>query len=168
MKIVLWADPVLKKVAESVRESEFGPELEKFGADMVALMQAHNGVGLAGPQVGVSERVFVMTFPESKISQKPLIVCNPVLQLSGSTVYETEGCLSLPQIFEQVARAQSTTMRYFRPDGTEAEIELTGWDARIAQHEFDHTMGIMFINRLSRQMRNAALRRWEKIKHNYV
>ena len=166
LTIRYWDDPVLSTVCNAVEDNEFGPKLEEFGESLLATMDAHNGIGLAGPQVGVAKRMFVMVFSDPE-KNPPLVVCNPKLVLTGATVCGIEGCLSLPTVFEQVGRSRLTTMRFFRPDGVEDEIELSDLDARVAQHEFDHTRGIMFINRLTRQMRRKALRDWEKVKHNY-
>jgi peptide deformylase len=150
-------------VCEPVRDSEYGEKLEKFANQLTSIMGMHGGVGLAAPQIGTPIRVFAMKF-----RVEPIVVCNPTLILAGPTAYEREGCLSLPEIFEQVARAQTATMRYFTPTGVEKELELAGMDARIAQHEDDHLSGIMFPSRLSRQMKKATLQNWEKIKHKYV
>lgn len=168
-----WDDPILSKVCDKVEDNEFGPKLEEFGRELVATMDDRNGVGLAAPQVGVAKRVFVMTFPDGYKSDddpKPIVVINPTLESSGPTIYGREGCLSLPSIFEQVARPQKTVLRYFRPDGTETELELTDLNARVAFHEADHLFGIMFFDRrrVSRQVNRAVERAWGKIKHDYV
>jgi peptide deformylase len=165
LKIVTWPDPILRKVAESVPDSGFGPTLEDFGRQMIATMLEGNGtstgIGLAATQVGVAQRVFVMTFPDHK-EFDPLIVVNPTLQLSGETLFEQEGCVSFPGIYDQVARSATVTMDYQNAlSGEHHKQILTSWDARVAQHEFDHINGIMFFDRMSRQMRKALLRQWE-------
>jgi len=162
VKITLWDDPILTKIAEPVAESAFGSELESFGQEMLATMKAcGNGVGLAGPQVSLSNRIFVMKFPEDE-TRTPIIVINPVLKLSGWYTYQREGCLSLPGIYEQVERNQDVVMQYRNPIGETLEVSLTKWDARVAQHEFDHLNGIMFFDRMSRQVRKRLLREWEE------
>jgi len=161
-----WDDPVLSMVCDPVRDSEFGPKLEKYAERMIVTMGNAKGWGLASPQVGVPIRMFVMKFPDT--SGAAIAVCNPTLELSGPIVHGQEGCLSLPSIFSQVERSEMAVMRYFTPSGVEQELPLTGLDARVAQHEYDHTMGIMFISRLPRQLRRAAEREWEKAKHRYV
>ena len=165
LEVVIWDDPVLSKVTAAVPDSGFGPKLEAFGLDLVATMKARNGIGLAAPQVGVSSRVFVMTFPDHD-AMEPVVAVNPALVLSGKTLYEREGCLSLPGVYEQVARSASTVMRYRDPLGAEHELPLSGWDARVAQHEWDHTQGIMFFDRMSRQMRYRLLRDWHRMQEN--
>jgi peptide deformylase len=169
-----WDDPVLSEVCTKIADNEFGPQLEEFGRELIATMRDKNGVGLAAPQVGVTKRMFAMLFPSSDKLQ-PIVVCNPVLKLSGAAVSGREGCLSLPNIWEQVVRAESATMEYRDPSGKRIEILLpAAWDARVAQHEYDHLDGIMFFDcknkrpdygvRMSRQMSRSTLREWDKIK----
>jgi|SRR5208282_3254521 len=185
-----WDDPVLSVVCPAVEDNEFGPELIQFGLSLLKTMENHNGLGLAAPQVGVAKRIFAMAFPddEEKYRQwspdgkcpdwrhprKPIVVCNPTLMLDGKTLYEREGCLSLPGIFEQVARAEKVTMQYRQTDGQPQELPLVDLNARVAQHEFDHLNGIMFFNytdirttygrRMQKQVSKQVLRNWEKEK----
>jgi peptide deformylase len=170
LEIILWDNPILKKVSEPVPDSAFGPELEQFGQQMIETMLAAPGLGLAGPQVGLSQRIFVMTFPDDEIRKSktaPIVVVNPVINTDGKTLYEREGCLSFPGLHDQVARAVYTTLEFQNPlNGEWNEYDLTNWNARVAQHEFDHLNGIMFFDRMSRQMRKALLREWEKANHS--
>ena len=165
-----WNDPVLSVVCDPVRSTEFGSSLEKFASRMVATMNTFKGVGLAAPQFGVPIRMFIMHFPEAakngKLTTPPLAVCNPTLNLSGETQYEQEGCLSVPGIFNQVARPKTAVMRYFTVLGEEKEIELSNMNSRVAQHEADHLDGIMFFDRrrVSKQVNRATERAWEKQK----
>lgn len=161
LKIITWDHPTLMKVAEPVAAHEFGPALEELGARMLAAMKERDGIGLAAPQVDVSKRIFVMTFPDQP-TMSPIIVVNPVLKLSGAILYETEGCLSFPGIHEQVARSAKVDMEYQRPDGTVQVAFMDLWNARVAQHEFDHLDGIMFFDRLTRQMRKKLMKEWDK------
>jgi peptide deformylase len=180
-----WNDPILSNVCEPIADSGFGAELEEFGRQLLATMNAKNGVGLAAPQVGVANRVFAMAFPDHQ-DREPIVVCNPELVLKGSTVFGREGCLSLPGIYQQVYRASASVVRYRKPDGTTAELDLTLWDARVAQHEFDHLNGIMFFNyldkreefgtdergqpwrqRMTKQMCKSVLREWDKVRDKY-
>lgn len=181
--IVLWGDPVLSKVCDNVEDNEFGPELELFAGQLLATMAAHDGLGLAAPQVGVSKRIFAMMLPDQK-EPRPIVVCNPVLDLQGGVTREIEGCLSLPGLYEQVARAAKVFMRYQTTAGDTREITLESpMDARVAQHEGDHLNGIMFFDyedkregflgangsplygaRMSKQLSKQVLRNWEKEK----
>lgn len=164
-----WNDPILSTVCEPVRGSEFGEKLQSFANKLESKMHEFGGVGLAASQLGIPIRVFSMRLIPGSDSTIALTVCNPTLVLSGDTIYEQEGCLSLPGVYSQVTRAQIAMMRYFTPLGEENELELHALNARIAAHEFDHLNGVMFIDRLAtRQLRKAALREWEKTKHKYV
>jgi len=186
LSIRYWADPILSVVCEKIADNGFGSQLEEFGRELVATMRKANGVGLAAPQVGVAWRVFAMEFPDHR-DREPIVVCNPELVLKGSTVYAQEGCLSLPNVYQQVYRASAAVLRFRKPDGEEMELALpTPWDARVAQHEFDHLNGIMFFNhldkrvefvteehpepwgpRMSKQMGKRVLRDWEKEKSKW-
>src|SRR5271156_2077139 len=92
-----WDDPILSVVCDKIGDSEFGPQLEEFGRELVATMNDANGVGLAAPQVGVAKRMFVMLFPDHE-AMKPIVVCNPTLRLEGKATAENEGCLSVPGV----------------------------------------------------------------------
>jgi len=176
LQLVYWDNPVLSTVCTPVADSAFGADkLRDFAARLLATMDAKNGVGLAAPQVAVTERMFAMHFPNSEQDRepwKPIVVINPTLELNGGTVAAREGCLSLPGVFEQVARAENVVMRYRDADGDELVRELTEIDARVAQHEFDHLNGIMFFDylnirptygrRMSKQVSKQVMRMWEK------
>jgi peptide deformylase len=176
-----WDDPVLSTVCDKIEDNEFGPKLEEFGRELIATMHAKNGIGLAAPQVGATKRVFVMELPDSD-GAEPLVICNPTLSLTGLTVPGREGCLSLPNLFEQVYRSAGAVMQYKTPTGEAKEIVLaTPMDARVAQHEFDHLDGIMFFDhkdkrerfvtpeyptprgaRMSKNLYKNLMREWEK------
>jgi|SRR5271157_1570704 len=170
-----WDDPVLSTVCDKIEDNEFGPELTQFGRQLIATMQHKNGIGLAAPQVGVAKRVFAMEFPDHE-GFGPRVVVNPTLVLQGGTRPGREGCLSLPNVFEQVYRAESVLMRYFDTDGKEIEMPLiTALDARVAQHEYDHLNGIMFFDykdrrpnpwgvRMTKNLSKGVLREWERQK----
>jgi peptide deformylase len=168
-----WDDPVLSTVCGKIEDGEFGSQLEEFGAELLATMDASNGIGLAAPQVGVLKQMFVMRFPDRE-EMPPRVICNPTLELSGATLLGREGCLSLPGIFEQVARAEQAVLTARTPSGEHFGLVLNGMDARVAQHEFDHLHGIMFFDskdkrpiwgaRMSRQVSRSVLREWEKEK----
>jgi peptide deformylase len=159
-----WNDPILSTVCEPVRDSEFGEKLQLFANKLEAKMHEHGGVGLAAPQLGIPIRMFSMRSVPGGGSKVALTACNPTLKLWGDSVHDREGCLSLPGIFESVARSQQVALHYFDPLGGEHEIPLAGMDARIAQHETDHLDGIMFFDRrrVSKQVSKAVERSWEK------
>ena len=155
-----WDDPALFTVCPPVDENEFGGvQLVSFGSALAAKMKDAKGVGLAACQVGVLKRVFCMFLDDN-----PIVICNPVLTLGGDVARDQEGCLSMPGVYIQIERAVDVNMRYNALDGKMHEITMSGLNARIAQHETDHLDGVFFIERVSRQVRRAALREWEKRK----
>ena len=180
LSLRFWDDPVLSTVCDAISGDEFGPELEQFSRDLIATMKAKNGLGLAAPQVGTTKRVFAMEFPDHP-GAVPKVIVNPVLVLTGFTVPGREGCLSLPNLFEQVYRAEGVVMKYSDPLGVEGEVTLTEMEARIVQHETDHLDGIMFFDykdkrekyvtpeyptprgaRMTKNLQKHLLREWEK------
>jgi len=180
LDIVLWDDPRLQQVCEPFSGTEFGPKLEAFAQNMIAIMLKKNGyaqregqvgVGLAGSQVGLMKRIFVMNWPneldKGHFEHPPIALCNPKLKLSGTETREIEGCLSFPSFSEQVARARFAEIEFMTPLGELRFLSLhddkKGWiGARVAQHEEDHLNGIMFFNRVSKTMRKHLLKQWEK------
>lgn len=131
-------------------------------ADMFETMYAADGIGLAAPQVGRTERVFVMD-----VDENPLAMINPeIIQREGSERAE-EGCLSIPEIFGDVDRATRVVARAVDVDGNQFEVEMTGLAARCIQHELDHLDGKLFIDYMSLIKRKFTARKWEKEAVNY-
>lgn len=156
-----WPDPVLTTPTEPIHPSRFGVALADFGDDLIACMLRAEGIGLAGPQVGVAVRMFAMQFIDNARADlyPPIVVCNPViLELSSDMEYNVEGCLSLPDVRENVARASEVVLAYQTAFGEHREMVLHNLEARIVQHEVDHLDGLLFIDRLSPTLRRRLLR----------
>jgi peptide deformylase len=148
LRIRLVGDPILKKKAEPV--TEITPELKNFIKDLTYTMYETDGVGLAAPQVGVSQRIFVIdtTWAQDDGKKEPFVLINPViLDSKGELLYE-EGCLSVPGIYEKVRRYNSVTVEYMDVKGDIVRLEAEGTRAVVIQHENDHLEGILFIDRL--------------------
>jgi peptide deformylase len=147
-----FGDPVLRQRAREVEEvTDLHRKLIK---DMIDTMRAAPGVGLAAPQIGVLERIFVW-----EVDDRHGAVVNPeIVERSSATATDDEGCLSLPGLTYPVERAVEVTIRGLDEHG--GPIELTGTEllARIFQHEIDHLDGVLFIDRLSEAARKDALR----------
>ncbi len=123
--------------------------------DMIDTMRDAPGVGLAAPQVGVSERIFVWEY-EGEASA----VINPtVVSLTGESIDDEEGCLSIPGIYYPVARSETARIEGTDVDGDPLLLEGTGFLARILQHETDHLDGVLFLDRLAPEHRREALAR---------
>ena len=144
-------DPVLREKARPVER--FDRTLERLADDMLETMYAAPGVGLAGPQVGVSLRLIV--FDDGTGPRK---LANPELfDLQGEQIAE-EGCLSVPGLYFPVRRAMTLRAVGFELDGARVEFDASEFLARILQHEADHINGILFIDRLSAEDRREAMR----------
>lgn len=155
-EVIWYPDAPLTQKAEPV--TDFGPELLKLAEDMIETMRDHDGVGLAGPQIGLSKRIFVMCPPDGD----PRCVVNPQLfEMTGREEGE-EGCLSMPGIYaDNVPRATSLRLVGFDPQGRPFDAHFTGFEARIVQHEYDHLEGILFPDRLDILSREGVLRAWD-------
>lgn len=144
-------DPVLKTPAMPV--TTFDAALRSLFDDMVETMYDAPGVGLAGPQIGLSRRLFVFDDGESG----PTFVANPELLEATGEVVEEEGCLSIPGPYHPTERASSIRCRGMDVDGHALELEGEGLLARIFQHETDHLDGVLYIDRLDEEGRRAVL-----------
>jgi peptide deformylase len=149
LQLIKYPAAILRIQAEPVKNVT--DELIKTAEEMLALMYERNGVGLAGPQAGVSKKIAVIDIREDN---RPIyILINPqILKREGSVEYE-EGCLSLPEIFGDVTRAERVRVSYIDRDGKEQELEAEGLLARALQHEIDHLNGVLFIDRLGETRR---------------
>jgi peptide deformylase len=132
MDIALYPDAPLTRKAKPF--SEVNAEVVRLAEDMFETMYAYDGVGLAGPQVGVERRIFVLHDPDGE----KMCLVNPEIELLGGTEVGEEGCLSLPNIFAPVSRATRIRVRAVTERGKQLEFEAEGFLARIIQHEYDH------------------------------
>ena len=158
LRIRTLGDPVLREPAKRV--SEFGPSLRSLFDDMVETMVAAPGVGLAGPQVGISSRLFVFDDGETG----PTFMANPELSDGVGELLEDEGCLSIPGPYHATPRFARILCRGQDLDGNPFEMLGEGLLARIFQHEIDHLDGMLYIDRLDDEGRRdvmAQLRRIE-------
>ena len=152
--VVKFGDPVLKSKASPV--GEFGPELRAEIERMVGIMRDGMGVGLAATQLGVLRRLLV--FQASNDSEPTALVNPEVAWLSEDASIAEEGCLSLPRVSVDVERPLHIRVRGRDGEGEEIEIEASGLEARVLQHEIDHLDGILILDRTTRAQRKGALR----------
>lgn len=149
--IVMYGDAVLRKRATDI---EKGTDLKDLVNDMFETMHAAHGIGLAAPQIGKSIRLFVVdgTTLEDEPTLKDFkkIFVNPkILDETGTEWEFEEGCLSIPNIREDVSRKERLRILYYDENWNEFEEEFTGMKARIIQHEYDHIEGKLFIDYLT-------------------
>jgi peptide deformylase len=158
LDLVLYPDDPLTQKALPVEAVT--DEYERLAANMLETMHAYEGVGLAGPQVGVSQRIFVLQEPEGK----PMCFINPeILDREGSQDGE-EGCLSLPHVYCAVPRATRIRVRALNEQGKAFELDARDFLARIIQHEYDHLDGIMILERVDVITRQEKLEEWDQIR----
>ena len=149
--IRLFGDPVLRKPALEV--VDFDKELRRLVADLTDTMLDAPGAGLAAPQIGVGLRVFTWNV-EGHVGH----LINPVLRLSEDTQDGQEGCLSFPGLRFETPRALRTVAKGFNQFGEPVVLEGSDLLSRCIQHETDHLDGILFIDRMDREQRKAAMR----------
>ncbi|MFA8387307.1 MAG: peptide deformylase [Pelagibaca sp.] len=145
--IVRWPDPRLAQVCDPVRDPAALADLVQ---DMFDTMYDAPGRGLAAPQIGVMQRLFVMDPTWKEGDRTPYVCINPEIVASGDPVAEkTEACLSIPGVSADVTRSTEITLAYTDLDGTRHETRLTGFSATCAQHELDHLNGVVIFDRLA-------------------
>lgn len=153
LAIRLYGDPVLREKSKPV--GEITDDVRDLAREMLVAMYAKDGVGLAAPQVGVLKRLIVVDPEPKEGTRSPMVLIDPViLERQGEAVAE-EGCLSLPEIFGEVSRAETVRVSMRDLDGQEQTFTAEGWLARVIQHEVDHLDGVLFIDHMSRMQRQV-------------
>ncbi len=160
LDIRVLGDPVLRKQTEAVQE--ITSEILKLISEMFDTMYAAEGIGLAAPQVGRTERIAVMDVEGQKFA-----FINPEIVEREGAARGEEGCLSIPEIFGDVTRASRVVVRALDENGNAIEVEGTELLARCMQHEIDHLDGKLFIDYLSVLKRRSAMSKWDKMKDDY-
>jgi len=151
LPIVICGEPVLHRVADPV--TEFDAELRTLVDNMYETTVAAPGVGLAAPQVGVGKQIFVWDYEDQDVAPPRGVAINPILWISPAEPGlpeedEVEGCLSFPGERFALRRSERAFLRAQDIDGKPFEIEAEGWFARILQHEYDHLLGLLYVDRL--------------------
>ena len=160
-KIRIYPDPILLVKATEIENID--ARIARLAGEMAETMYAAPGVGLAAPQVGASERLIVVDARHPEGKNELITLVNPEIIKMEGRVVEEEGCLSLPGIRENVARAQRVLIRGYDLDERQRDIEAEGLLAVAFQHEIDHLEGIIFIDRLSRLKRGIIHRKILKL-----
>ncbi len=176
LPILAYGQPLLRKIAEPIDKDY--PDLKQLIANMFETMYASSGVGLAAPQIGQSIRLividttpFVKDYPDGKDFKQVLI--NPtILEFSGNDWIFNEGCLSVPDMREEVIRKEKITIEYYDEEFNFYEKEFSGICSRVIQHEYDHLEGVLFVDRVSALKKMLIKRRLSditkgQVEHNY-
>jgi peptide deformylase len=161
--ILTVPDPVLKQVSKKV--GTVTDDTRKLMDDMLETMYAAPGIGLAAVQIGVPLRVIVMDLAKEEEPPAPRYFVNPeILETDGETQTYEEGCLSVPDFFDEVERPRRVRLRYLNYKGEQVEEWAEGMYAVCIQHEMDHLQGTLFIDHLSRLKRTFAIAKVKKAK----
>jgi peptide deformylase len=159
--LVILPDTQLRQTSEPI--GEITGEIRNLAADMLATMYDAPGIGLAAIQIGVPKRLVVIDLAKPEEDRKPLVLVNPEITWASDEkrTYE-EGCLSIPEYYEEVERPDRVRFRYRTLEGETVEGEADGVFATCLQHEIDHLNGVLFIDYLSKLKRDRVVRKFQK------
>ncbi|GMO28699.1 MAG: peptide deformylase [Termitinemataceae bacterium] len=161
MEIIKIGSDILRQKCESV--NEITEAHSKLAGEMFKILDASRGVGLAGPQIGVPQRIFVIRLE----GDSPRVFINPsLLETSEETALGEEGCLSIPGVWAELRRPKRVKVQAWNEKGRPFSIEAQGILARAILHEYDHLEGILFVDRLSELKRERLMAKYSKLKKN--
>ncbi|MFC0217447.1 peptide deformylase [Pseudochelatococcus lubricantis] len=162
LPILVLPDPRLRLVSKPVEAVT--DDIRTLVADMFETMYDAPGIGLAAIQVGVPKRLLVVDVGSREEERQPMTVINPEIVWESDDEFRVhqEGCLSIPEYYEEVERPARVRVRYMDLDGATREIEADGLLATCLQHEIDHLNGVLFIDHLSRLKRERVSRKFAK------
>jgi peptide deformylase len=160
-EILILPDKRLRLVSEPVKAID--AELKKLVEDMFETMYDAPGIGLAAIQVGIARRVVTMDLSKKDEDKEQRVFINPeVVWSSEETRLHEEGCLSIPEFYEEVERPAQVRVKYLDLAGKQQEIEASGLLATCLQHEIDHTNGVLFIDHISKLKRDRISKKFTK------
>ncbi len=160
-EIIKLPDKRLRLKSEPVKRIDAG--IRRLVDDLFETMYQAPGIGLAAIQIGVAKRVMTMDLSKKDEQHAPQVFINPELTwASVETAKYEEGCLSIPEFYEEVERPARVKIKYLDLDGKEHEIEATGLFAICLQHEIDHTNGVLFIDHISKLKRDRIVKKFAK------
>jgi peptide deformylase len=161
IRIYHYPEAILKVTAKPV--TTFDAPLQQLVKDMAETMYAAPGIGLAAPQVGISERVIVIDCAPKEAPPHLIAAINPVIIARSGERCEEEGCLSVPGYYANVSRSEQVTVTFQNLQGERCEVAAEGLLAVAFQHEIDHLDGILFVDHLSPLKRGIFRRKYRKI-----
>jgi peptide deformylase len=160
-EIITLPDKRLRLVSEPVKAVD--GELRALVDDMFETMYKAPGVGLAAIQLGIARRVITVDTAKKDEEKQPLVFLNPeILSASQEKSTYEEGCLSIPEYYEEVERPVGVKVRYMDLDGRTHEVDADGFLATVLQHEIDHTNGVLFIDHISKLKRDRVIKKFAK------
>jgi peptide deformylase len=152
---------MLRRRAEEIEQVD--PSLVQLANDMAETMRAYEGVGLAANQVGQLQRVIVVDWKPVSGEDRIEAYLNPVIEERRERMRLEEGCLSIPEVREEIERDAWIRLRYLTPEGRERTLEAEGYMSAVFQHEIDHLDGILIIDRVSSLRRNLLRAKLKRI-----
>ncbi|WP_439572543.1 peptide deformylase [Phreatobacter sp.] len=160
-EIIVIPDPRLKLVSEPVAAVD--REIRRLADDMLETMYEAPGIGLAAIQIAVPKRIITIDLARKDEPKTPVVLINPeiVWRSEETSTYE-EGCLSIPEYYEEVERPAQCRVRYLDLDGKPQDLDCDGLMATCVQHEVDHLNGVLFIDYLSRLKRERVMKKFTK------
>jgi len=160
-EIIKLPDKRLRLLSEPVKRIDAG--IRALVDDMFETMYAAPGIGLAGIQIGIPKRVVVMDLSKKDEAQKPQVFINPeIVWTSEEKSTHEEGCLSIPDYYEEVERPNAVKVKYLDLEGEPHEVAAEGLFATCIQHEIDHTNGVLFIDHISKLKRDRVVKKFAK------
>ena len=169
--VVFYGDPRLRKKCDEV--TEITDEIKQLAQDLVDTCIAHDGVGIAAPQIGEMYRMFVTRFVKKGSDdqmelEEPVVFLNPrIFDHSQDAQAWPQGCLSIPEVYGEVIRPNKVTIEWMGLDGQKHERVLFGYNATIVMHENDHLNGVLFIDRLPPSERKKIEPLLRRVKKKY-
>lgn len=159
--IITIPDPVLRQVCQPIVKVD--DNIRALADDMLETMYEAPGIGLAASQVGILQRMFVLDVAQDDEPKSPMVFINPRIIWSSAeaSVYQ-EGCLSIPEYFEDVERPSAIKVQFQDREGSDQELEADGLFATCIQHELDHLNGTLFIDYLSKLKRDRVVKKFTK------
>lgn len=159
--ILIIPEPKLRTLSTPVEKID--SEVRKLVEDMFETMYDAPGIGLAAIQVGVQRRVITIDVARDGENKKPLALINPeIIAASEETSVYSEGCLSIPEYYEEVERPAKVAVRFLDVEGKTREVEAEGLFATCVQHEIDHLNGVLFIDHISKLKRDRVIKKFTK------
>lgn len=157
MQIITLGNELLRQKAEKIEKID--EEITNLSKQMLDILIRDKGIGLAGPQIGIMKRIFVVHVQ----GDEPRVFINPsILETSVKTVKFEEGCLSVPGIFANVIRSEAIKIQAWNEKGRPFTLESDGILARVILHEYDHLEGVVFLDRISKHKREKLVAKYEK------
>jgi len=161
MQIITLGNELLRQKA--VKIDKVNKEITDAAKQMLEIIKQDKGVGIAGPQIGLMKRIFVVHIE----GDEDRVFINPsILETSQKTVKFEEGCLSVPGIYADVIRSESVKIQAWNEKGKPFTMEASGLLARVIQHEYDHLEGVLFLDRVSEVKRKRLMSKYEKTSRN--